>query len=58
MRAAFRVLVLWSLPLAACGGSSHGSTTPSRSSADRLRFNQLAMRLNEPLFWSRYLLQS
>ncbi len=52
MRAAFRVLVLWSLPLAACGGSSHGSTTPSRSSADRLRFNQLAMRLNEPLFWA------
>ncbi|MFO0684394.1 MAG: hypothetical protein U0234_20240 [Sandaracinus sp.] len=42
----------FALSLAACGGTAHGGTTPHLSGIDRLRFNQLALRLNEPLFWA------
>ncbi len=53
MRAPVRLAGLSILSLAtACGGASHGSTTPRAASIDRLRFNQLALRLNEPLFWA------
>ena len=36
----------------ACGGASHGGTTPTGGGIDRLRFNQLALRLDQPLFWA------
>ncbi len=47
------VALCLSIPLAACGGSpSSGTTTPSTGARmDRLRFNQLALRLDLPLFW-------
>jgi hypothetical protein len=54
-----RALVL-SLLLSACGRSCDDPPAPAASAVpppsttvaiDRLRFNQLAMRLNEPLFW-------
>lgn len=35
-----------------CGGAAHGATTPTLRPLDRGRFNQLAMRLDLPLFWS------
>lgn len=49
----FRVL-LAALALSACGGSSSPSTTPRAGgpTIDRLRFNQLALRLDLPLFWA------
>lgn len=53
MRASIRLAALSTLSLAtACGGASHGSTTPHAGGIERLRFNQLALRLNEPLFWA------
>lgn len=47
------VIVALSL-LPACGSSSARETTPSDGAArlDRQRFNQLAMRLDLPLFWA------
>ncbi len=44
------------LVLASCGGASPASgTTPASMRAlgvDRMRFNQLALRLDEPVFWA------
>ena len=40
------------LALAACGGTNHGGTTPRIRVSDRARFNQLALRLDLPLFWT------
>lgn len=54
MRETLTVLLLLSFVLvaSACGGGSHGGTTPRRGSLDRARFNQLALRLDLPLFWA------
>lgn len=53
MRASIRLALASTLSLAtACGGPSHGGTTPHAGGIDRLRFNQLALRLNQPLFWA------
>ena len=54
---AFTLLVVLSAVVAAsCGGPSAGATTPTWEGTydrlPRLRFNQLAMRLNQPLFWA------
>jgi len=37
---------------AGCGGASHSTTLPSAGGIARARFNQLALRLDLPLFWS------
>ena len=48
----FRVLFV-ALALSACGAPASPQTAPHGSAAlDRLRFNQLAMRLDLPLFWA------
>lgn len=51
-----RLAIVLCLGTAGCGGSSNGSTTPddtvSYDRLERLRFNQLAMQLNLPLFWA------
>jgi hypothetical protein len=53
-----RTTTLLPLPLSfallasACGGASHGGTTPRAGGLDRPRFNQLALRLDLPLFWA------
>lgn len=44
-------LLVLALALSACGGASGHTTTPSAGGLDRLRFNQLALRLDLPLFW-------
>ena len=41
-----------SLLASACGASGHGPTTPHAGHLERARFNQLALRLNLPLFWT------
>ncbi len=54
MRVPARLVLASSLSiLTACGGASRqGATTPTRGGIDRLRFNQLALRLDQPLFWA------
>lgn len=50
----FRFRALLFVPLVACGASSPTVATPESSpSVDRLRFNQLALRLDLPLLWER-----
>ena len=41
-----------SLLASACGASNHAGTTPHAGRLERARFNQLALRLNLPLFWA------
>ena len=43
--------LLSSALLAACGGATGHTATPRADGMDRLRFNQLALRLDLPLFW-------
>lgn len=52
VRAAARRAAVFAVVFAAgCGGASHGSTLPGGGGIDRARFNQLALRLELPLFW-------
>jgi len=44
--------VTFALISSACGGGTHGGTTPRSGQLDRARFNQLALRLDLPLFWA------
>ncbi len=44
--------VSFALLASACGGASPSGTTPRSGALDRPRFNQLALRLNLPLFWA------
>ena len=41
-----------SLLASACGATAHSGTTPHAGRIERARFNQLALRLNLPLFWA------
>jgi hypothetical protein len=53
MRAHVILVALALVTLSACGGGHHHTTTATLGAGiDRARFNQLALRLNLPLFWA------
>ncbi len=52
MRAHRYVSLVLVLALSACGGATHGVTAARNEASDRARFNQLALRLDIPLFWA------
>ena len=50
-RSSARVAALTLAFAAGCGGAQHGSSVAGSGHVERARFNQLALRLELPLFW-------